>query len=53
MFELGLLFALGCAMGQAVSMVATRRLKILSVIVIQWYYAVASCLVTGLCIALF
>ena len=53
MFELGLIFALGCAMGQAVSMVTTRRLKILSVIVIQWYYAITSCLVTGLCIAFF
>ena len=35
------------------TLVTTRRLKALSVFTIQWYYAVASCLVTGVSIALF
>jgi drug/metabolite transporter (DMT)-like permease len=34
-------------LGQAVTLVSTRRLRVLSVFVIQWYYALASCLITG------
>ena len=52
-YQLGLIFAVGTMLGQSVTLVVTRRLKMLSVIVIQWYYAVASCIITGLCILFF
>lgn len=52
LYNIGLSVAVGCVLGQSVTMVATRRLKVLSVITIQWYYAVTSCLVTGVAVAL-
>jgi len=35
---------------QALNLVTTRRLKGMSVFVIQWYYALMSTLVTGICV---
>mmetsp|Transcript_31956 Transcript_31956/g.39667 ORF Transcript_31956/g.39667 Transcript_31956/m.39667 type:complete len:91 (+) Transcript_31956:509-781(+) len=50
MYKVGLMVAIGCVLGQSVTMVSTRRLKGLSVIVIQWYYALTSCMVTGIAV---
>ena len=51
MYNIGLLVSIGVLLGQAVTLVATRRLKALSVFLIQWYYAVTSCIVTGIAVA--
>lgn len=51
-YQLGLLFAVISVFAQALTLVTTRRLKGLSVIVIQWYYALTSTLTCGFCILL-
>ena len=48
LYTAGIILCLANSFGTSVSIVATRRLKMLSVIVIQWYYALTSCLVTGI-----
>lgn len=50
MYHFGLMIALVVVVGQALNLVATRRLKVLSVLVIQWYYALTSSIVTGTCV---
>ena len=50
MYQVGILLAIVCVITDAMSLVTTRRLRALSVILIQWYYALCSCLVTGSCV---
>ena len=52
-YNIGLLCALVSAFGYALTLVTTRKLKALSVYVIQWYYALTSTLTTVLCIVFF
>ena len=47
-YKIGLLFALITCIGQAVTMTTTRRIKEMSVFVIQWFYAFMSTLTTGI-----
>lgn len=50
-YQIGLMCAGVTVFANSLSLVATRRLKGISVFVIQWYYAFMSTVVTGICIA--
>ena len=52
-YNIGLLCALGSAFCVAITLVTTRKLKALSVYVIQWYYALTSTVTTAFCIIIF
>ena len=47
LYQVGLVCALMTCIGQAITVTATRRLKGMSVIVIQWFYAFMSTFTTG------
>ena len=49
-YKIGLMCAAITVFANAISLVTTRRLKGLSVFVIQWYYAMMSTVVTGICV---
>lgn len=47
LYQVGFFLAIVCVVTHALTLVTTRRLRALSVIQIQWYYALCSCLFTG------
>lgn len=47
LYQVGFFLAIVCVVTHALTLVTTRRLRSLSVIQIQWYYALCSCLFTG------
>ena len=49
-YQIGLMCAGITVFANALSLVTTRKLKGISVFVIQWYYAFMSTLVTGICV---
>ena len=49
-YQIGLMCAGVTVFANSLSLVATRRLKGISVFVIQWFYAFMSTVVTGICI---